>query len=229
MADPAELLSEHYQKTYELTYELWRQRNRTFLILVGVIGAATLLTFDIPGTQSLLVDFVAKVAGVTGESRVQELRQSFPYGVLQSILLLVVFYLMVNLHHRALYILRNYRYLGALESEIRQQLGLPDGTVAFTRESSFYWGSRGALLGWVKWIYIILLGSLLMAFLLRQIWNDVEAGTTAFLVADAALAIMTLAFFLAYATSSVNLDTESAIVGGSGSQQPELGSGHRRR
>ncbi len=213
MADPAELMAEHYQKTYELTYELWKQRNRTFLILVGVIGAATLLTFDTPETQSLLVDFVAKVAGVKEAKRIQELRQSFPYGVLQSILLVVVFYLMVNLHHRALYILRNYQYLGTIEGEIRQHLDLPEGTVAFTRESSFYWGSRGPLLGWVKWIYIVLLGVLLLAFLFRQVLNDIEGGTAIFIMIDAILSLMTLMFYFAYAKSSVSLDTESAIVG----------------
>ena len=41
----AQLLAEHYQKTYELTYEFWKQRNRTFILLIGVIGVATLLTF----------------------------------------------------------------------------------------------------------------------------------------------------------------------------------------
>lgn len=213
MADSAELVAEHYQKTYELTYELWKQRNHTFLILVGVIGVATLLTFHTPETQSLLVDFVANFAGIKEVQRVQELRQSFPYGVLQSILLVVVFYLMVNLHHRALYILRNYRYLGAVEGEIRQHLNLPEETVAFTRESSFYWGSRGPLLGWVKWIYIVLLGALLLAFLLRQVLNDIEGGTAIFIVIDTILSVITLAFFLAYAKSSVNLDTESANVG----------------
>jgi hypothetical protein len=29
----------HYQKTYELTYRLWEQRNRTFLFLLGAVSA----------------------------------------------------------------------------------------------------------------------------------------------------------------------------------------------
>jgi hypothetical protein len=63
-----------------------------------------------------------------------------------------VFYLTVNLYHRALYVLRNYRYLGKLEEEIREQLKISAESVAFTRESTFYWGDRGALLGAVKWV-----------------------------------------------------------------------------
>ena len=46
-----ELWTEHYQKTYELTYELWKQRNVTFLALLGVIGVATLLTFGAAQTN----------------------------------------------------------------------------------------------------------------------------------------------------------------------------------
>ena len=49
-----ELLTEHYQKTYELTYNLWKQRNKTFLVLLGVIGAATLLTFGAADRTELL-------------------------------------------------------------------------------------------------------------------------------------------------------------------------------
>src|ERR1700694_3447597 len=49
-------LIEHYQETYKLTYKLWQQRNYIFLILLGVIAAATLLTFRVPQAEPLLVD-----------------------------------------------------------------------------------------------------------------------------------------------------------------------------
>lgn len=143
MSEPENELVKHYDKTYDLTYKLWEQRNRLFLILVGVIGAATLLTYRAPETDSLLVDLVAKSVGVSdNEKRVEQLRTGFPFAVLQSILLLVIFYLMVNLFHRALYVLRNYAYLGALEVEIRNDLKVNEGSIAFTRESTFYWDKR---------------------------------------------------------------------------------------
>jgi hypothetical protein len=59
----AELLAVHYQKSYEVTSDHWRQRNRIFLILVGVIGAATLLTFRESETQPLLVSWIAETLG----------------------------------------------------------------------------------------------------------------------------------------------------------------------
>jgi hypothetical protein len=84
MKNNAEILAEHYQKTYELTYELWKQRNQTFLILLAVIGATTLLTFGATQTNPLLVRWLAKVLDVTDEQDIQELGKSFPFGLLQS-------------------------------------------------------------------------------------------------------------------------------------------------
>ena len=46
MRPGTELLAEHYQKTYELTLSMWEQRNRTFLVLLGTVGVATILTFN---------------------------------------------------------------------------------------------------------------------------------------------------------------------------------------
>jgi hypothetical protein len=109
MKDNAQILAEHYQKTYELTYELWKQRNQTFLILLAVIGAATLLTFGATQTNPLLVRWIAKGLDITDKQEIQDLGKSFPFGLLQSLLLVVVFYLVVNLYHRALYVLRNYQ------------------------------------------------------------------------------------------------------------------------
>ncbi len=51
--------------------------------------------------------------------------------MLQGIGLFVVFYLMVNLFQRATAVLRNYAYLGELESEIRSLLGYGPQAVPF--------------------------------------------------------------------------------------------------
>ena len=182
MKDNAEILAEHYQKTYELTYELWKQRNQTFLILLAVIGAATLLTFSATQTNPLLVRWIAKVLDVTDKQDIQELGKSFPFGLLQSLLLIVIFYLVVNLYHRALYVLRNY------------------------------WSDRAFLQSAVKWCYIVLVGCLLFAFLGGRIYEDFRTRTLALAVVDLVISIATSLFFLAYARSSVSMDTEKAVL-----------------
>jgi hypothetical protein len=61
----AELLAGHYQKTFELTYDLWKERNTIFLALMGAVGIETLLMLGDPTTNSLLVRIVAKLVNIT--------------------------------------------------------------------------------------------------------------------------------------------------------------------
>jgi len=210
MADKYELLAEHYQKTYDLTYRLWQQRNRTFLLLIAVIAVGTILTYRPTDANPLIVAWVAKLLDINESEHINELRRSFPFALLQSILLTVIFYLMVNLFHRALYVLRNYAYLGALEKEIRSTLLLSDDdSVAFTRESSFYWKYHPWLLSTVNWVYVFLLGLLLFAFLGGRIVGDVSAGGVLLVLADLAISIPTAIYFVGYAVYTLQLDSQS--------------------
>jgi hypothetical protein len=84
--DNAQLLTEHYQKTYELRYEFWKQRNLTFLILLGVIGLATLLTFAPAQTNPLLIDWIAKALAISEPGRIAQLEKSFPWAIVQTLL-----------------------------------------------------------------------------------------------------------------------------------------------
>lgn len=206
MSDTVGVLVEHYQKTYELTFEMWKQRNRIFLILLAVISIATLLTFRVPEANSLLVDLIARLLGVSDQKRIEGLRQSFPFGLLQSVLLTAVFYLMVNLYHRAVYVLRSYSYLSELEREIREQLQLPKGAVSFTRESTFYWGKQHSLTNFVKWVYITFLGLLLGAFLVGRVVDDFRFGNVPLAVVDMVIAAPTIIFFYEYARASVSFE-----------------------
>jgi hypothetical protein len=205
MRDGTHLLAEHYQKSYEATLDVWNQRNQTFLILLAVVGAATLLEFNASQAQPLLVDLISKVLSVVDPQRQKELRASFPYGLIQSILLMVVLYLTLVLYHRTTFIYRSYSYLGALENEIRAGLGLAADSIAFTREGSFYYATRPLLAAAVGAAYVGMLGLLLFAFLGMRIHTDFNSGNKWFLFADIFLAIPTLMFYGAYALSTINL------------------------
>jgi hypothetical protein len=202
MGGKVEVLAEHYQKTFELTLMTWEKRNQTFLLLLGVVGAATLLTFNVPQAQPLLVDLVMKVLGVTDANRATELRASFPYGLIQSILLMVVLYLMLILYHRTATIQRFYRYLAALENELREVLALTGNAASFTRESSFYQAHKPVLGRFVAASYIGMLGLLLVAFLGLRIVGDFTSGNVWIAAVDVLLAVPTLVFFYGYARSS---------------------------
>jgi small-conductance mechanosensitive channel len=212
MKDKAGILADHYQKTYELTFELWKLRSQTFLILLAVIATGTLLTFSPTETNPLLVLWIAKILEVKTDPGIQELSRSFPFGLLQTLLLVVVFYLVVTLYHRSLYVLRNYRYLAALERDIREQLEAPPQSVAFTREGSFYWSDHAFLQGAVKWCYIVLVGGLLFAFLGARIYQDFKTRTLTLAAVELVIALATSLFFLAYAGSSVTMDQEQSML-----------------
>jgi hypothetical protein len=214
MKEHSEILTEHYQKTYDLTFDLWKERNRIFLALITVIGGATILTFNPATANPLLVLWAAKALGVTDKNQIQDFSKSFPFGLVQTILFIVIFYLMVNLYHRALYILRNYRYLAELEKEIRAELGSTPQSVAFTREGSFYWTDRRPLQGAVKWCFIVLVGSLLLAFMGGRIYTDFKIGNLILALVDVLVSSATALFFVAYARSSVSLDRAKAVLPG---------------
>jgi hypothetical protein len=212
MEDIAKQLIDHYQKTYELTFELWQGRNKVFLMLLGAVGTAPLLMFPALGTRSILFLYLGHKFGLS-EGEIVALQNGFPFSILQSILLFAILYLTVNLYHRARYVLRNYAYLSALEREIRAALNLSNGAVAFTRESTFYWGSRDVLSGAVKYIYIVLLAGLLIVFLGSLILVDWRSGTRLMATIDIIFAVPILTFLYGYATSSVSMDRKHAIVG----------------
>jgi hypothetical protein len=109
---------------------------------------------------------------------------------------------MVNLYHRSRYVLRNYAYLGFLEREIRQQLALPENSVAFTREGDFYWNERDWFSARVKYVYICLVAGLLLMFLGATNVGDWRGGHCVLTGMDFAFAVPTVAFLVAYILSS---------------------------
>ena len=136
----AELIAGHYQNTFELTYDAWKERNRLFVFLVVIAGIGLLLVLQVPEAKSLFVDSVVKLLEITDVERIDQLHKNFPLDIILSIILIIVFYLMQKLYATNLTVHRNYLYLGAVEKEIRKRLALSPTEVSFTREGSFYWG-----------------------------------------------------------------------------------------
>ncbi|MGC6061451.1 hypothetical protein [Enterobacter kobei] len=198
-----ELLVDHYHKTYDLTYSVWQSRNLSLLILLATVGFSTLLTFNVSEAQPLLVDIIAKLCGIDSDTRVAELKKSFPYGLIQSIFIIVIFYLTINLYHKTCFIRRGYEYLGGLESDIRRAMQLPSESVSFTRESDFYNQNKTFSSFITGLSYVLILGSLLVAFLSMRLFNDWIAQDKLIFITDAVLASGVLYFYIAYAHVSL--------------------------
>lgn len=208
MEEKYRILIEHYQKSFELTFEMWKQRNRIFLYLLATIGIASLISLKIPQTETLMVYLIAKMTGLTKDTDITNLKNNFPYWEIMTILLILIFYLMVNLFHRAISVLRNYQYLAILETEIRNKLKVPKNSLAFSREGKFYWKDRPKLLFSIKFAYIGSLGILLSLFLYKRIESLIHEGNW-FHGGISALIIIPIAlYFIAYVIYTVSLDRQ---------------------
>ena len=200
-----QILAEHYQKAFEVAYETWKQRNKLYLWLLMLVSVAVLLTYQAPQANPLLVDWITNLLGITESTRIDEIRNSFPYAVLNSALGFAIFYTLVNLYQHNRIIGQNNFYLPRLESELRNKLGLEKESVFFTRESSFNTGERFKDGKLIAWTYVISLGLLLFAFIGGRVIDDLRLKNLPLIFIDSILAILILIYFYLYARSALGL------------------------
>jgi uncharacterized integral membrane protein len=204
--ESVQVITEHYQKTFEITYEMWKERNRLFVYLVMITGIGLLLLLRVPELDSLLVNAIVKLLGITDKASIAQLYKNFPLDVLLTVFLVIIFYLMQRLYSTNLSVMRNYLYLGAVEGEIRQHLGLPSDSVSFTREGNFYWGKRTFMQKASKWFFILVILIILLSFAILKLINDVNLRNFIVTAVDIPVSIITMVYFVEYARSAQNLD-----------------------
>lgn len=201
-----DVLANHYQKTFEVAHEHWKERNKLFVILVLTAGMGLLLLLRVPEANSLLVDAITKFLGVTDAERIKALYANFPFDILLSGTLVVMFYLMQRLYSTNLSVMRNYMYLGAVEREIRGHLRLSTDSVAFTREGGFYWGKRTKMQFMSKYYYAIVLFIILIPFIIIKLIADFQEPNLIVMPVDVAVSLMAVLYWWEYARSSFELD-----------------------
>lgn len=201
-----DVLANHYQKTFEVAYEYWQERNKLFVILVLTTGMGLLLLLRVPEANSLLVDAIAKFLGVTDMERIKQLYAHFPFNVLLSGVLVVMFYLMQRLYSTNLSVMRNFMYLGAVEREIRGHLRLSANSVSFTREGNFYWGKRSPMQSMSKYYYVVVLFIILVPFIIFKLIADFQELNPIVIPVDVAVSLMAVLYWWEYARSSFQFD-----------------------
>ena len=201
-----DVLAGHYQKTFEVAYEYWKERNRQFVILVltAVIGLLMIQRGAL--VNELLVKYIVKYFALTDQTLIGEISKAIPFNLLLSGVLVTMFYFMQRLYSTNLSVMRNYLYLGALEEEIRKHLGLPTGSVAFTREGSFYWGRRSRIQAMSKYYYVVVLFIILAPFIGFKLIADLESPNLLVIAVDVVVSLMAILYWWAYARSSFRLD-----------------------
>ncbi|MFZ1104225.1 MAG: hypothetical protein WAN86_15505 [Hyphomicrobiaceae bacterium] len=229
-ATRATALTEHYQRTVDLVSRAWVRRNRQFIILIAVLAAAVLVAFSrqliAPLLEALIVDQLPKLP----DPAAGRLRAFLPLAsdLLLALLVVAIFYLMASLCHGSGMIINSYVYLGMLEREVRAELKLGKGQIAFTREGPFFEVTSRRLTRLIGFCYKMVLGLLLVAFFALRIYFDLPSeGLPAavpgrmeavrwygwlignfLLIIDIMVAIPTLLLFLRYARLSPMAEAE---------------------
>jgi hypothetical protein len=208
-----QIISEHYQKTFELTYKVWEERNTLFVYLVIVTGFGLLLILRIPEMNALLIDTIIKLLDITDPVRITQLQNNFPFDILLSIILLINFYLTQRLYSTNLSVSRGYQYLGLIEQEIKESLSLAEDKVLFTREGKFYWNKRSIIQQISKICYMIILIIILVPFMILKIQQDFAIHQLLITFIDIVVIVLTLIFLFGYIKSTINLDNPLSSPG----------------
>jgi len=201
-----QVVTEHYQKTFELTHEMWKERNKLFVYLVLTTGVGLLFLLRVPEFDKLLVETIASILNIDDAARIAELYSNFPFDVLLSAILVIIFYLMQKLYSTNLSVSRYYLYLGAMEEEIRKTLKQPKNSVAFTREGKFYWSGRSVTQNISKWLYVTVITITLLPFSILKIFSDLELKSIVLIIVDIVVSLMTYIYLFEYARSALRLD-----------------------
>lgn len=154
----ADVLAEHFQKTFELNHSLWVERNKNFLVLLGVAGVELLLIYRTDGVLRVITDFYSKFLR---DKNPEDIASGFPFNLLISILLVMILYLMIQIYHRTSHITRTFGYLEKVESDLRNTLEITTGD-SLTREGDYYKNNQRYLLKGTGVVYSLLLGALLI-------------------------------------------------------------------
>lgn len=144
MMDKLEVLYDHYKESFTLSKEAQSRRNKSFVILC-ILEAVSFLILIKPEEVFELIN-----AGIR-----QEVDTALVIGsaVLQTLIWIMIAYVMIRYVQDVLYVERQYDYLGRLEKEISEAASVR----AFDREGENYSRQYPMVLNFVDLFYKMLM------------------------------------------------------------------------
>lgn len=199
----AQLIAEHYQHTFDLTYKYWRERNRIFGVLLLVLGLTALLSVRAQA-NTLLVTAMANALGVDDRpADMSALQDSIPVALVNGVAAAIVTMLIFLVYQRSRLLNLLYAYLATLEGELRGQLRLPKASFAFTRESDFYrMRPPDAFAGVLRFGYLASSGIALAGVLSLRVYQDLRAEAYWGMAVGILFGVLSLLFYVGYVKES---------------------------
>lgn len=173
---------DHYKDTYELSKTAQSRRNRSFVFLC-ILEAISFMLIKNPDLISGLLNDVAR-------EKLESVIQ-FSNTVLQTLVWILIAYVLVRYVQDVLYVERQYGYLNTLEKKISRLLGENEEQNIFSREGDHYLDNYPIVLNFIDLFYKffspILFTVINIAHIVHE-WNSWES--CAALIADTAICVV---------------------------------------
>ena len=142
--DKLDTYYDHYKESYSLSKEAKLRRNKLFVILCVL----ETISFMLIRNPDLICGILNDVARVKLEATIR-----FSNSILQTLVWILIAYVLVRYVQDTLYVERQYKYLNTLEKKISQLLGETIDKNIFTREGDNYLNNYPMVLNFIHFFY----------------------------------------------------------------------------
>lgn len=153
------VLYDHYKETYNLSKEAQSRRNKSFLVLCVLEAFSFLILIRPEKALELFLNRINNEFGATME---------ISNTIVQTLLWLIITYVMIRYVQDTLYVERQYLYLSQLETTISKDL---NGKV-FSREGDSYLNDYPIVLNFIDLYYKTLMPILFVIINSVRIYNE---------------------------------------------------------
>ena len=180
-----EMLYDHYKETFKLNKEAQSRRNKNFIILSSLEAFLFFLLIRPEKAFELITSKISK-----------ELNMSLQLSnsIIQTLIWLLIVYIMIRYVQDMLYVERQYLYLNKLEKEISYL----SSTDIFSREGENYQKDYPIVLNLIDLFYKILMPVFFMVINIIRIYKEwvISSQITMALICDTVLCIAIIVIVL---------------------------------
>ena len=155
--DSLEISYDHYKETCELSRQAQSRRNKNFVILCVLEATSFLFLVEPEKTYELIQEGIHQKLNMTVQ---------LSNTLIQTLLWLIITYVMIRYIQDMLYIERQYKYMEKLEKHIANELGV------FEREGKNYQKNYPMVLNFIDLFYKMLMPIFFLAINIVKIYTE---------------------------------------------------------